>query len=304
MWPVPPGEPDVTVVVPTKDRPALLEVTLATILGQRGLACEVVVVDDGSVDPRTATHLATAEARGVRVVRHQRSRGACAARNAGAAVARGAWLAFCDDDDVWAPGKLAGQLAAAGDAGWVYAGAVDVDERNRVIDGSLPPSPDRVRRDLDRVNPVPAGASNVVVRRSLFDAAGGFDEGLAHVGDWDLWRRLAVIGEPACVPRPLVGYRQHGGNDNRRVRSILRELRAWERRGDARIAWPEVRLFYGDVLRRAGAPWAAGALYAGAVARRPGLVRDLVRRRRPSSAARAAWVADAAEWLDEVPPVR
>src|SRR5918995_1163359 len=111
--------PLVTVVVPTRNRPRLLQRTLQSILAQQALAdLEVIVVDDGSW-PNGAPEPAT-DAR-VRVVRHQTRAGVAAARNRGIALARGRWIAFCDDDDVWAPDKLVRQLEVARTTGasWI-----------------------------------------------------------------------------------------------------------------------------------------------------------------------------------------
>jgi glycosyltransferase involved in cell wall biosynthesis len=120
--------PEVTVVVPTHDREALLRQTLGSILGQRGVDFEVIVVDDGSSDDTAAAVAGLGDPR-VRLVRHGRPLGVAAARNRGIAEAAGAWLAFCDDDDLWAPDKLARQLQAATQTGanWVYTGEVHID---------------------------------------------------------------------------------------------------------------------------------------------------------------------------------
>ena len=70
-------------------------------------------------------------------------------------------VAFLDDDDVWAPGKLATQLRAAEEegAGWAYTGDVNVDEDLRVLSGGPPPDPEEVVGRLPRYNPLSSGAS-------------------------------------------------------------------------------------------------------------------------------------------------
>src|SRR5436190_21061432 len=94
--------PEVSVVIPTRDRWDLLRTTLGGALGQRRVSHEVIVVDDGSAD-ETPTRLAEVSDPRLRTVRLGRSMGAAAARNRGLAEARGDWVAFLDDDDVWAP---------------------------------------------------------------------------------------------------------------------------------------------------------------------------------------------------------
>src|SRR2546421_12955356 len=102
--------PEATVIIPTRDRWPLLAVTLCGALAQEGVTLEVIVVDDGSVD-QTPRRLAEVIDERVRVIRHPSSRGVAAARNSAIAAARGEWLAFLDDDDLWAPHKLRIQLA-------------------------------------------------------------------------------------------------------------------------------------------------------------------------------------------------
>src|SRR5262245_16886500 len=112
--------PLVSVVIPTRNRASLLERTLRSVLAQRMGDLEVVVVDDGSTDDTTSV-AGAADVR-VAVVRNQTPEGVSAARNRGIAAARGSWIAFCDDDDLWSPEKLTLQLDAAQRAGahWVY----------------------------------------------------------------------------------------------------------------------------------------------------------------------------------------
>ncbi|HEX6207479.1 MAG TPA: glycosyltransferase family 2 protein, partial [Actinomycetota bacterium] len=106
--------PEISAIVPTHNRAGLLTTTLRTVLWQRDVSLEVVVVDDGSSDATADLVEGLGDPR-VRLVRHDAPRGVSTARNRGASEARGDWLAFCDDDDLWAPDKLARQLAAARD---------------------------------------------------------------------------------------------------------------------------------------------------------------------------------------------
>jgi glycosyltransferase involved in cell wall biosynthesis len=202
--------PEVSVVVATRDRLPLLQLALRSVARQRDVHIETVVVDDASSDATAQAVTGRGDAR-VRVVRHERSLGVSGARNTGIAQARGRWVAFLDDDDVWSPDKLAAQLAAAERQGrrWAVSGAVCVDDALRVLVGEPPLSPEQMVADLGRYNTVPVGASNVVVRRDVLDEVGHFDRRLRHMADWELWIRLARTGLPAVVPRPHVAYRLH-----------------------------------------------------------------------------------------------
>src|ERR1051326_5689936 len=141
----------VSVVVPTRDRPGTLTCTLRSILAQRLVDFEVIVIDDGSRQPVKIE----ADSR-VQVLRHETSVGVSAARNTGIAAARGHWIAFCDDDDLWAPDKLSAQLAAAvaARASWAYTGDITIDDQLRVIGGGPPLAPAEVLKLLRHENVV------------------------------------------------------------------------------------------------------------------------------------------------------
>ena len=216
---------DVSVVIPTRDRPEFLALTLCSVLWQEGVETEILVVDDGQ-GPGTEALLNRLGNPRVRLLRNTGPPGVSGARNTGIAAAKGAWIAFLDDDDLWAPAKLASQLAAAKktDVGWVYAGDVTVDEALQVRVGIPPASPERVVDELRQYNAVPAGASNVAVRRDVLAAVGGFDPQLRTSEDWDLWLRLAATGLPACVPHPLVALRTHARMASRDVDRMLEDI--------------------------------------------------------------------------------
>ena len=202
----------VSVIIPTRNRALLLRRTLESVLKQSTENLEVIVVDDGSTDGSGA--VAAAMDPRVSVIRNPESAGVSVARNRGIASASGEWIAFCDDDDLWAPNKLQEQLTAADTAGanWVYAGDVNVNDQLRVLSGGPPPDPADVMARLPRCNPLASGGSNVVVRSNILAEVGGFDPALRRTEDWDLWIRIARKGPPAYVRKPLVAYRFHRGN--------------------------------------------------------------------------------------------
>lgn len=202
----------VTVVVPTHNRLGLVRRTLATVLAQRDVDVRVVVVDDGSEDGTFEAFSASRDAR-VHVVRNERATGVAGARNRGLAEVTSDWVAFLDDDDLWAPDKLASQLAAADatpEARWVCAGAVTVDEDLRVLAAMRPPPSGPLPAVLSR-NRIPGGASGTLVRTDLARTVGGFDTDLSNIADWDFWIKLALRSPVASVDRPLTAYLRHTG---------------------------------------------------------------------------------------------
>jgi glycosyltransferase involved in cell wall biosynthesis len=201
----------VSVVIPTRDRPDLLARTLRSVLAQRDVALEVIVVDDGSRRGGTRPVDEIDDHR-LRVLRHDRSRGVSQARNTGIEAAQGEWLAFVDDDDLWAPDKLASQLdalAAAPGCRWSCVGVVTVDAALRIIGWRRPPDHGDIAVEMLVDDVIPGGGSGVLAARALVREAGGFDRALSCNADWDMYIRLAQLSPVAPVDRPLLAYRVH-----------------------------------------------------------------------------------------------
>jgi glycosyltransferase involved in cell wall biosynthesis len=273
--------PAVTVVIPTRDRWPLLRRALDSALAQVAVELEVVVVDDGSTDETPARLAELAEPR-VRSIRHERSEGVARSRNDGIAAAAGEWVAFLDDDDLWAPGKLRAQLAGAGAAAFAYARAIEVDERLRPLRLMYLADPNGLRERLLRSN-VLATPSAVIVRTAALRETGGFDEELSALADWELWIRLSAIGTPAACEEPVAAYRRHGGNMLRagddRLEAELEHMRAKHPDTAAGAALGDLWL----LRLRAGRDLAAGRRLAAA----GGYLRFALARRSPGMLARA-----------------
>lgn len=201
--------PEVTVVVPTRDRWDLLQRrALRSALAQEQVRLEVVVVDDGSVEPAPSS---VENDPRVRVVRHDTSRGVAAARNTGIREARAPWTAFLDDDDLWAPPKLSeqlGQLAAA-DASFVYSAVAHTNLAGDVLTIDPAPPARELRELLLAGNVIPGAASNIVVKTDLLRELGGFDVHLFILEDPDLALRLIGRGSAAACDSVHVAYLQH-----------------------------------------------------------------------------------------------
>jgi hypothetical protein len=218
--------PEVSVIVPTRNRPAFVRQAIASALAQ-DVALEVLVIDDASDHPDALAALDFADPR-VRVLRRAEPGGAGRARNDALGVARGEWLAFLDDDDLMAPGRLATHLQHVGDAGFSFCGQVLVDPARHVV-GVLPaPKPDDLAARL-RVGSLIGGPSAVVVRTELARDAGGFREDLYALGDWDLWMALAARARAVALPELLVAYTVHPSNMHLRApERILEDFRRFD----------------------------------------------------------------------------
>ncbi len=199
--------PEVSVVIPTYGRENLIGPTLAGALGQEDVDLEVIVVVDASPD-RTAARLEEIGDPRLRIIVQPVNRGQAAARNRGIAEAAGEWVAFLDDDDIWAPRKLRLQLDAAGrkDADLAFSTALVLDPDLHPIRAFYPPPPSEQPRNILESSSVPAGSSNLVARTELLRQVGGGDEELDALADWDLFIRLLLNGTSAILEEPHVGY--------------------------------------------------------------------------------------------------
>jgi glycosyltransferase involved in cell wall biosynthesis len=217
--------PLVSVVVPAHNAGAYLGECLRSALAQQGMFdTEVIVVDDGSTDDTAQIARSTP---GVRYV-YQAQRGPSAARNVGMAAACGAFIALLDADDVWPPGKLACQLPVLmkhPEVGMVFGDCRQFDadgpraatlfETNRWGAAAWGPGcvvPDAYTRLLED-NFVTTGS--VVIRRTVLETTGGFDEGLRLVEDLDLWLRVARHFPVAWCGDVCLLRRRHERNTSR-----------------------------------------------------------------------------------------
>jgi glycosyltransferase involved in cell wall biosynthesis len=307
--------PHVSVVISTYNRKDLLSVALRSALGQLAVDHEVIVVDNGSGDG-TDRLLASWNHPRLRVIRNEVSLGSVGGRNTGLAHARGEWVGMLDDDDLWAPDKLRAQLDALEASGrdWVYTGCVHIDGAGEILGGRPPVAPETAMAELPIRFPLPGGMSNVIWRRDRLDGDGLLDPDLPFPADWDLCLRLSRQGQPACVARPLIAYRQHCRNLSRNVAHFRRELILLEAKradlaGGRPIDWGAHHRFVASEELRAGARMAALRAYLRAIAagdldsipRAAGVVlptslqRHLLRTRLSD----AAWLEQAATWLPQ-----
>jgi glycosyltransferase involved in cell wall biosynthesis len=189
-----PSNPLVSVIVPTFNRPELLCEAIDSILGQTLQNFEIIVINDAGID--VTGWIAGRDTAGrIRLLTHPTNRGLPAARNTGLRVARGTYIAYLDDDDIYYKDHLAVLVREAETTGH----AVVYSEAFRALYTRHDSSPATVERaviypggfslgDLLVRNRVPV--QSVLHRRSCIDTIGSFDETLETHEDWDLWIRL------------------------------------------------------------------------------------------------------------------
>jgi glycosyltransferase involved in cell wall biosynthesis len=201
-------KPRVSVVIPTHNRRALLEDTIASVHAQRGVNVELIVVDDASTDD---TWEWLTRQKNLVPIRQEKNARESQARNTGFAAATAPYVMFFDDDDLLEPGALAhlhaellkepDAVAAVGarwdwftDEGW---GRRDVHPRIR-----------RVRNVFyDFLFGWSAIPGQCLFRSDAVRAVGGYDPGISYVADRDMCLRVARKGPAVLVPRIVMKYR-------------------------------------------------------------------------------------------------
>lgn len=214
-----------SVVVPCYNHERYVSACLASIDRQDVDGLEIIVVDDGSKDgswelierfrfnPRHA----------VKRIRTP-NRGAHAALNHGVSAATGRWVALCNSDDLFGPGRLAALRDAALEhrARFVFSEVWYVDGDGRDVTHGSPYAAE-LRQKQQAIATFPSvgwaliptnvaiSTGNFFFERALADEVGAFRP-YRLVHDWDFVLRALLVTEPLYVPRPLYGYRLHGTN--------------------------------------------------------------------------------------------
>jgi glycosyltransferase involved in cell wall biosynthesis len=198
--------PEVSVIMPTYNRRAMVCEAVESVLAQSMREFEVIVVDDGSTDSTTEELMRLGEA--VRVERIEHC-GAAGARNRGVEMARAPLIAFLDSDDLWAPTKLERQLAFMRDNRecaisqtnemWIRNGRrVNPGLRHRKRAGDI---------FVDSLRTCLISMSATMMRTDLFRSLGGFDPSMDAAEDYDLWLRILIDHEAGLIDEPLVTRR-------------------------------------------------------------------------------------------------
>jgi glycosyltransferase involved in cell wall biosynthesis len=182
---------EVSVIIPTYNRARKVARAIASVLFQTYKDYELIVVDDGSRD--NTADLVSWFPPGIVRLCHKENRGVSAARNTGIRASRAPLIAFLDSDDYWLPEKLAVQVAffdshpeevaCQTQEIWIRKGLrVNPWKRHIKQAGNIFVS----SLELCLVSP-----SAVMLRRSLLDEVGLFDEALPVCEDYDLWLRVS-----------------------------------------------------------------------------------------------------------------
>lgn len=211
--------PLVSVVIPAYNHFDYIDGCLLSVIEQKGVAIEIVCVDDCSPDKRTTALLSALQARhpNVRIILNDENKGISNTQNEAVQHARGEYIAFVDCDDALVPGALARVvrvLAEMPECDYLFTDRFDIDENGdevrRADYGGFPNI--AFRDDMNIKNDLLDGmvASHLkVIRRSTYLKAGGSDDAFSGIQDWELALKIAEFGRFHYLHEPLYRHRVH-----------------------------------------------------------------------------------------------
>ena len=210
--------PQVSVIIPTYNREALLSDAITSVLKQTYTGFELIIIDDGSNDKTRDVVEAFTDKR--LTYYYQDNKGVSAARNWGIHNARSDLICFLDSDDYWLPQKLAVQitfikqhpsiLINQTDEIWIRRGKrVNPLKKHTKYAGMI------YEKCLPLCLITP---SSVMIKRELFNEVGLFDEKLSACEDYDLWLRITYRYSVGLTRKKLIVKR--GGHENQLSRTI------------------------------------------------------------------------------------
>jgi glycosyltransferase involved in cell wall biosynthesis len=204
--------PKVSVIIPTYNRAAMVKRAVASILQQTYTDFEVIVADDGSNDETgdSLRHLSEK----VRYVFLEHG-GRSHARNHALSLTTGVYVAFLDSDDEFFPHTLGTQIEQLEknlDYGMVYGQAICVNEQGEQISIYPAEASGWIYDQIAFYKPLTIILPTVMVRKSVLDQVGGFDEKMERFEDTDMWRRISKRYQIGAIQQPLCKILSHSGN--------------------------------------------------------------------------------------------
>jgi glycosyltransferase involved in cell wall biosynthesis len=172
---------------------------------------EIIVVDDASNEDVQGIVQGFSDAR-IKCIRHEVNKGEAGARNTGITHSKGKFIAFLDDDDIWFPDKLRGQMNILENSpvhvGVIYSGFIAIDCTKQTSHTRIPTKKGDIYQDLLVKNTI-GTPSTVLIKRACLEYSGLFDETIFYGVDHDFYLRIAKHFHFEYIAAPLVQYHIH-----------------------------------------------------------------------------------------------
>jgi glycosyltransferase involved in cell wall biosynthesis len=224
--------PEVSVIIPTFGRSHMIFTTIESVVKQTYSDLEILVVNDGECDREIRDIIDLFADNRIHYLRNHSKKGANGARNTGFKNAKGNFIAFLDDDDIWYPQKIEKQIIkfnkSSEDVGLIYSGfEIASSIESKLIKIKYPEKSGYVLKDILYANFI--GSPTPLIKKKIFSTTGIYDENLESAQDWDLWIRIADKTYFEFVDEILARYIVHGDqisvDFNKKIRSMEYILR-------------------------------------------------------------------------------
>lgn len=206
--------PLVSIIVPVYNRAHLLRRTIGCLTNQSYKNLEIILIDDCSVDDVEAAVQDLNDSR-ITLIKMELNRGASAARNIGIANSSGDLIAFHDSDDICVFDKVERQVKTLLELSDEYIGVYTAvlfytgvsEGQYSTMKSYILPSPTTRQLSGNMYRQTVSGnmmnLPTMLIRRSILEETGGFDERLRNNNDWDLALRIAQLGKFKFIPEPM-----------------------------------------------------------------------------------------------------
>lgn len=248
--------PLVSVIIPSYNHDQFIKQAIESVVNQTYDNIDLIVVDDGSTDNTVGIVEQLLQHYSFTFIK-QPNLGVSCALNTGIKAASGEYFCFLASDDFYFPDKISRQVdfyLRHEQFGFIHGGAVPVDTKGLEISRPDYGNVNWNTGDIFEIllNDCFISAPTVMVKRSVFDVVGFFDEDIA-IEDWDMWLRISKIYKVGFQPEYLVCYRIHASNtffskNESKVLSMIGAERAILEK------WKDERL-YPSVLARRKLKW-------------------------------------------------
>ena len=186
----------VSVIIPTFNRSNLISRAIKSVLNQTFKDFELIVVDDGSTDNTEELVQSFHDTRIIYI--KQKNQGPASARNTGILKSRGEYIAFLDSDDEWVPSKLKNQIklfqnSRMKNLGFVGGKTLGINLQGKFVKITKAYQKGCILKEcLNReLKPPFINSNTAMIRKSVLNEVGHFDENLIYNEDTDLWIRIA-----------------------------------------------------------------------------------------------------------------
>jgi len=206
-------QPLVSIIIPTYNSERFIANSVVSALNQTYPNIEILIIDDGSTDKTETVIQKLPDS--IRYIKQVNS-GPSSARNHGIMQSNGEYIAFLDVDDEWMPSKIDKQVSlfesnqnlsitatsyirCDADLLPIETTALNIPSKEKGI------IPFRMLLEKNQLL-----TSSIMTKKNILDRCGFFDEEIQFGEDWDLWVRIAQLGEIGYIHTPLCKYRVHG----------------------------------------------------------------------------------------------